>query len=142
MMFISLSLAFSAFILFVNGSDVYLHTGEPESNLSAEFADHTAEAGCLPGKRANVNYNDYSPPFPINLKGCWKDEVESNVDSGARRRSIWVAPPKEAKWGDGLYHCLHKYPANNTANVCESDKIVTATLMQDGKQPWSDTFRC
>jgi hypothetical protein len=28
-MFISLSLAFSALILFANGSDVYLHTGEP-----------------------------------------------------------------------------------------------------------------
>ena len=140
MKFISLSLALSAFVLSANGSDVYLHTGEPHSTLSAKFAEDATEKGCLLGKRANVNYNDYSPAFPINLPGCWKDEVESNVDRGARRRSIWVAPPKEAKWGDGLYHCLHKYPTNNTANVCESENIVTATLMQVGKHPWSDTF--
>jgi hypothetical protein len=109
--------------------------------LSAEFADHTAEASCKPGKRANVNYNDYSAAFPINLPGCWKNEVESNIESGARRRSIWVAPPKKENYGDGIYHCLWKYPTNQTANVCESDRIVTATLMQDGKRPWSSAVQ-
>jgi hypothetical protein len=33
MKFTSLSLAFTALILYVNGSDVYLHTGEPYTNL-------------------------------------------------------------------------------------------------------------
>jgi hypothetical protein len=114
----------------------------PDPLFQLNFTEHTAEKGCLLGKRVNVNYNDYSAAFPINLPGCWKNEVESNIESGARRRSVWVAPPKKSKWGDGLYHCLHKYPTNKTANVCESDKIVTATLMQDGKQPWSDTSQC
>jgi len=95
-------------------------------------AEHGPEGSCKEGHRANANYNDYSVEAGIERNRCWPREVDSNTKDGARRRSVWVAPPlTPASSMDD--HCLWSYPADDAANDCTSDGVVTMTIAQSCK---------
>jgi len=117
----------------VKGTSIYYHTGESGSKLLAKgCAEHDSEGDCREGHRANAIYHDYSVQAGIDRNKCWPREVESNTKDGARRRSVWVAPPPYPSFSYGSY-CLWSYPADDAANDFTSDGVVTMTIHQNRK---------
>jgi hypothetical protein len=99
-------------------------------------AEHVSEGSCKEGHRGNANYDDYSVEAGIGQNKCWPREVESNTKDGARRKSIWVAPPIDPYTSNNP-HCLWSYPADNAADNCTSDGVVIMTIYQQRKtQSW------
>ena len=104
-------------------------------------AEHGPEGSCKEGHRANANYDDYSVEAGIDQNECWPREVDSNTKDGARRRSIWVAPPSN------LYslfnpYCLWSYPVDEATNDCTADNAVTMEIGQHCKTQLWLVVRC